>query len=300
MAYDEHTRRWTVAPGEHKTIDIDDVTALRIALASGRVDVIGQDDPVCRLEIGNVVGRNLTVEVCRGVLRIEQPEERRPFRLFDVFIGRRGVVSGTSADVSLLVPRSVAAHISCVNGDTLVGGLTADTHLETVNGAVLADGLSGALKLNNVGGRVEARNHHGEVKADTVNGDVTVSGDCRAVEVHSVNGALYLDAFGSPDRVTFNAVSGDATIRLDPEVHARYSVETMGGHADIDGRTFRSALRNFAYEDGPDDGPESKVRFQAVGGSLRILRRAVEPFDPDPEKTRASDEPAAFGGGGAR
>lgn len=300
MAYDEHTRRWTVAPGEHKTIDIDDVTALRIALASGRIDVIGQDDPVCRLEVGNVVGRNLNVEMSRGVLRIEQPEEHRPFRLFGVVIGRRGVVSGTSADVSLLVPRSVEARISCVNGDTLVGGLTADTHLETVNGTVLADGLSGALKLNNVGGRVEARGHHGTVKADTVNGDVLVSGDCRAVEVHSVNGALYLDAFGGPDRVTFNAVSGDATIRLDPEVRARYRMETVGGHADIDGRTFRSALHDFAYEDGPAGGPETEVRFQTVGGSLRILRRAMEPFDPDPEEARTSDGPAAFGGGGTR
>lgn len=300
MAYDEHTRRWTVAPGEHKTIDIDDVTVLRISLVSGRIDVIGQDDPVCRLEVSNVVGRNLDVKVSRGVLHIEQPEEHRPFRLFGLFIGKRGVASGTSADVSLLVPRSVAAHISCVNGDTLVGRLTADTHLETVNGSVLADGLSGALKLNNVGGRVEARNHHGSVKADTVNGDVTVSGDCRAVEVHSVNGALYLDAFGGPDRVTFNAVSGDATIRLDPEVRARYSVETVGGHADIDGRTFRSALHNFAYEDGPHDGPETRIRFQTVGGSLRILRRAAEPFDPDAEETWTTDGTAADGGGEQR
>lgn len=293
MAHDGNTRHWTVAPGEHKIIDIDDVAALRISLVSGRIDVIGQDDPVCRLEVGNVIGRNLNVDANHGVLRIEQPEEPRPFRLFGLTIGRRRAVSGISADVSLLVPRSVAARISCVNGDTLVGGLTADTRLETVDGTVLADGLSGELKLNNVGGRVEARNHHGTVKADTVNGDVTVSGDCRTVKVHSVNGALYLDAFGSPGLVSFNAVSGNATIRLDPEVRARYTVETVGGHADIDGRTFRSAMRDFEYEDGPYDGREVEIRFQTVGGSLRILRRVAEPFGRDAGEGRTAGDPSA-------
>lgn len=299
---DNGVERWEVREGESKTFDFDDVRKLRVAIAKGRIDVIGSDEPGCRLEVSNV--RELPVEVvCDGdKLIVRDFDERQPisirasgptgvFKVLNWLFGRsgnnagghsgrnsswvgRGVSSRVNADVSLLVPRDVAARIVSVEGDALIGGLTNGSTLNTVSGTLLADGVSGSLRMHTVSGKVEARNHHGSVDADSVSGDVIVSGDCTTITIDAVSGSLYADMIGSPQSIQVHSVSGSAFVRLDPRAHLRCHAEALSGRAEISGRRF-GIRHGLDYEDGPRQEPPTTVRFSAVRGKLRIARRTA-------------------------
>ena len=281
--YENRPRQWHVAAGQTKTIELDDVEALDVQLVHGRVDVIGTDDDVTRLEITKVKGEPLDIDYSSHTLTITHPKQnytlntglvrglRSLFNLNSTLEERFGV------EVSLLVPRRIRVAVSMVHGDTLVSGLTQGAKLETVSGTVISDGLTGRLKLDNVSGKVEARNHHGDIRADNVSGEVVLSGDIGQVKVDSVSGNVYIDAFGAPQQVTCEAVSGNMAIRLDPEVRVHYHMTTMSGKALIDGQRFKTGMKGFEYDEGPESGPLTSIRFSAISGSLKSVRRADDP-----------------------
>jgi hypothetical protein len=280
---DGGAERWNVGEKESKTFDFDGVERLKVSVIKGRIDVIGHDDPTCRLEVSNVRGLPVEVVFDGHTLKVRNPSHGgAQFSLFGVSIfgGFGKGLLDTNADVSLLVPRDVAAKISTVKGDALVSGLSMGAKMDTVSGSLLSDGVSGMLKLDTVSGKVEARNHHGSVKADTVSGDVIVSGNCEEIRTDAVGGNLYVDAFGAPRLIRYEAVGGNAAIRLDPEVHAVYKASAVGGKAIISGQRFR--IRDgFDYSDGPANGRTTEIRFETVGGNLKVVRRALAPFAMD-------------------
>ena len=276
---ERHPRQWRVDPEQTKTIELDGVEALNVHLIRGRVDVIGTDDDVTRLEIANVQGVPLGIDYDGHSLNISHPNETNNVNL-DLVGGLRSLFhintstdGQFSAEVSLLVPRGIRVAISMVGGDTLISGVTQGASLSTVSGLVIADGITGDLKLNNVSGKVEARNHHGGVTANTVSGEVVLSGELTSVKSHSVSGDQYIDAFGTPRTVECNAVSGNLAIRLDPDLHVIYKVSTLSGKALISGNRFSTRMRNMHYEDGPAGGSSTRIVFDAVSGKLKAVRR---------------------------
>ena len=289
-------RQWHVEPEQTKTIELDGVEALNVHLIRGRVDVIGTDDDVTRLEITNVQGVPLDVAYDGHTLRISHPNETNNVNL-DLVGGLRSLFhlntstdGQLSAEVSLLVPRGIRVAISMVGGDTLISGVTQGASLSTVSGLVIADGITGDLKLNNVSGRVEARNHHGGVNANTVSGEVVLSGELTSVKSDSVSGDLYIDAFGAPRTIECDAVSGNLAIRLDPDLHVIYRISTLSGKALISGNRFSSRMKKLHYEDGPVGGPSTRIAFDAVSGKLKAVRR-TQPYhndDADPSGGVAS------------
>lgn len=311
--YNHAGERWIVEEGDNTTFDIDDIRELCVAVIKGRIDVIGHDDPGCRLEVSNVIGLPVEVTVNNGKLVVRDFDDNQSIHMnistSDPFAAFRAIRSllkhgdlsaGTSdndrasADISLLVPRDVATTISSVKGDVLIGGMTNGAKLDTVSGSLLADNVSGRLKLNSVSGRVEARNHHGSVVADTVSGDVVVSGDCTAIKVGAVSGKLYADVFGSPEAIRYHSMNGSAVIRLDPDVRVRCHADAMNGKVEIGG-TVRKLRGRFDYQDGPADGladgPVTTIRFDAMNGKLKIVRRAVSDM-ADAEQTASGDRVA--------
>lgn len=292
--------RWVVGEGESKTFDLDGVERLKVSLLKGRIDVIGHDDESCRLEITKVKGSpvNVSFDGHRLVIANDDKVSNGVLSFLGIHVSFGGVprTMTARADVSLLVPRDVAAKISTISGDALISGLTCGAKLDTVSGTLLSDGVSGALNMDTVSGKVEARNHHGSVRAKTVGGDVVVSGNCTDVSAEAVSGNLYVDAFGAPERIRYHAVSGSMAVRLDPEVRATYKASSIGGRARIGAQEFkiRDAL-NFA--DGPEHGRPVNIEFNAVGGSLKVVRRAFEPFDPDGGET--GDDDGSDGGRGS-
>ena len=276
--HDEHDRRWKVMPGQSTTIELDGIRSLDVHLIRGRVDVIGTDEDVVRLEVTLVSGQPLEIARRGHTLDIRHEDTvqiggTHTLRGFHTLF-QSDAHTGVAAEISLFVPRWINAGISMVRGDTLISGLEHGASLSTVSGMTVSDGLRGDLKLNNVSGKIEARNHHGGVRANTVSGEVILSGEITSVRSSSVSGDMYVDAFGVPERVCFNALSGNMTIRLDPDIRVTYSVTTMSGRAQLGGSRFATHLKELHYEDGPEDGSPTRVEFNALSGSIKSVRRA--------------------------
>lgn len=317
--YNHAGERWIVEEGDNTTFDIDDIRELCVAVVKGRIDVIGHDDPGCRLEVSNVIGLPVEVTVNNGKLVVRDFDDNQSIHmnmstsnLFAAFRAARSLLkhgdlsagksdddrNRASADISLLVPRDIAATISSVKGDVLISGMANGATLDTVSGTLLSDNVSGKLKLNSVSGRVEARNHHGSVVADTVSGDVIVSGDCTAIKVDAVSGKLYADVFGTPQTIRYHSMNGSAVIRLDPDVCIHCRADAMNGKVEIGG-TVRKLRGRFDYQDGladglaggPADGLATTIRFDAMNGKLKIVRRAVSDA-ADAEQTASGDRVA--------
>ncbi len=89
--------------------------ALRVQLVGGRVDVVAHDEPGARLEVHDVDGRPLEVQLDDGELRVGYTftlggwegwlEKFKNFRDRD------------RADVSIAVPRSAVARVGTVSAD---------------------------------------------------------------------------------------------------------------------------------------------------------------------------------------
>ncbi|MFC4243725.1 DUF4097 domain-containing protein [Gryllotalpicola reticulitermitis] len=264
--------KWLINPGQTKTIDVDGITALKVSLIGGQIDVIGHDEPTARVEVRNVTGKDLKITAADGRLEIDHPQLRWD-NFIDVFRFWQGKAA---ADVSVLVPRAVALRLGTVGGNALVSGLINDARLSTVNGDLTADTLVGDVELNAVSGELAVQNHLGAVKANTVSGDVTLSGTLSRVAVDGVSGNVFVDAQGVPDTIKNNTVSGDLTLRLDGDAPARYRVNSVSGMLQVDNAIYRGAgAHNFEQQDGDLDGHWVDVAANSVSGNVSVVRRAM-------------------------
>ncbi len=113
-----------------KTIDIENIRRLKVGLVGGHVDIVGHDEPGVRVEVHSVTGRELLVQVDGDRLEIDHPQLRWD-NWIDVF---KNFGSSIKAEVSVLVPRSVAVTLGVVSAEALVAGLEADVQLNNQHG----------------------------------------------------------------------------------------------------------------------------------------------------------------------
>lgn len=277
-------QKWLVNPGQSKTIDLDDVTRVKIGLIGGQIDIIGHDEPTTRVEVRSVTGKDLKVSLIAGRLEIDHPQLRWD-NFIDVFRAWNGKAR---AEVSVLVPRDAQLKLGTVGADALVSGIHTDAKLSTVSGDITADGLVGDVELNAVNGEIVARNHRGSISANTVSGDITAQGTIPRLTCDGVSGNVFLDIDGTPDAIRANSVSGDLTLRLDPGVGARYRVNSVSGAIRVDGSTFRGAgARKFEYQSGDLDEHWVEVSVNSVSGNTSVVRRAASAASATRDETRA-------------
>jgi DUF4097 and DUF4098 domain-containing protein YvlB len=219
-----------------KTIEIDGIRKLKVGLVAGHVDVIAHDEPVVRVEVHSVSGKDLRITAEGESLEIDHAQLSWENWL-DVF--RNFTPGAARADVSILVPRETALKLGVVSASALVSGLRAGADLSTVSGDVSTDGVTGPLQVNSVSGEVTARNHDGRIGVHTVSGDVTATGPVTAFTSDGVSGDVFLDLAGVPDAIKVNTVSGDVAARLGSDVATGYSVNTVGGKLQLDDSSFR-------------------------------------------------------------
>ena len=288
--------RWIVRPGERKTIDVDDVSAVKAAFVDGRVDIIARDIPTARLEVSDVRGEEVRASLVNGTLRIGHPQSRAGLHnvtgldvpsLLSAMFGRNrnrdsdahtdGKGDVAYATITLLTPRDITVAMDCLNGDAMVSGVRGNVSLDTMSGTLLADQITGNLKLDTMSGKVEARNHRGNVRANSMSGDVIVSGACPRVKLDTMSGKLYFNAVGAPEKVSLDAMNGSAVISFDPSVHAHYGIDGMSGKAVINGhRLHGKSGGTLHFEDGPQDAPVTKVKVDAMRAQLTVVRRAAD------------------------
>lgn len=272
--------KWVINPGESRTIDLELVRKLKVSLIGGKVDVIAHDEPGARIEISNVTGKDLRVEIDGDSVEVDHPQLRWD-NFVDVF---KGFMGHAKADVSILAPRHVVLKLGVVSGETLVAGFATDAKLSTVSGDLVVDGHEGDIELSSVSGELSAGNHTGRITAHSVSGDVVATGDVRSFNADTVSGNMILDAYGTPDRVDTNTVAGDLTVRFDAGSGARYRINTVGGTVLIDDTSIKGMLgKGFERVTGELAGTWLDLGANSVSGSISVMRRQVS------EKAGATD-----------
>lgn len=250
-----------------KTIEVDDIRKLKIGLVAGHVDVIAHDEPVVRVEVHSVSGKDMRITADGDTLEIDHAQLSWENWL-DVFRNFRP--GAARADVSILVPRDVAVKLGVVSATALVRGLQEDADLSTVSGDLTTDAIAGDIQLNSVSGELTARSHYGKVVAHTVSGDVTVTGTVLSFVSDGVSGNVFLDLAGIPDLVKVNTVSGNVTARLEADVPTAYSINTVSGRLQLDDSSLR-VRGKFTGKHGVLEGRWTDFRANTVSGDVSVL-----------------------------
>lgn len=231
---DRVTERWTVSEGESRVIDLDAVTALRVGIVGGSVDIVGHDEPTSRVEVHRVEGRDLSVTLEQGRLSISHPRVSWD----DMWESVKALVAVRArTELSIVVPRHVALSLGQVSASALVTGLRSTASLSTVSGALQLESHEGDLELNTVSGDVEVSGGAGRLSVHAVSADVTASGALEEIGVDTVSGEVLLDVRGAPHSITANSVSGDVTVRLDAGQGVRATTHTVSGRGSVLGVT---------------------------------------------------------------
>jgi DUF4097 and DUF4098 domain-containing protein YvlB len=250
-----------------KVIDVELVRRLKVGLVGGQVDIVAHDEPSARVEVHSVTGRELKISLEGDTLVVDHPQLSWDNWLEAV----RSFKSAAKADLSVMVPRTVALRLGVVSADALVSGLADDAVISTVGGSVVVDSNIGDLQLNAVNAELSVRNHTGNVNVNTVSGDVTASGAIHRFSCDGVSGDVFLDLTGVPDDVRVNTVSGGVTVRLDDGVAARYRVHTVSGKLQLDDSSVRVTRGSFTGSYGELDKAWVDFSANTVSGDVSVL-----------------------------
>jgi len=249
-----------------KVIDLENIQRLKVSLVGGHIDIVAHDEPGVRVEVHSVSGKELLVQVDGDRLEIDHPQLRWD-NWIDAFTSFK---SNIKADVSIMLPRATALTLGVVSAEALVSGISADASLNTVSGDVIADSVTGRLKVNSVSGETTVRNHTGSLGLNTVSGDIIASGEITSFDADSVSARVQVDVTGVPDSVRVNTVSGAVTLRFDPEAPANYTINSVGGRAQIDDHSV-GTRGTYTARHGNLDKSWTDVRINTVGGDINVL-----------------------------
>jgi len=250
-----------------KTIDVENIRKLKVALVAGQIDIIGHDEPGARVEVHSVGGRDLKVAIEGDTLEIDHPQVHSD-NFLDVFTWSKG---SARAEVSVMVPRAVALKLGVVSASALISGLESDASVSSVSGDIILDGVTGDLTFNTVGGELSARDHTGKIIAKSVGGDITAAGKLSSFSGDSVSGNVLLDLGGVPDEIRVNTVGGNITVRLDEGTPAAYTINKIGGRVQLDDHKISHGAGRHESKFGNLDGRWVDVRVGTVSGNVQVL-----------------------------
>ncbi|GAA1421677.1 DUF4097 family beta strand repeat-containing protein [Agrococcus citreus] len=263
---DAITERWVIGEGQTRVIDLDAVTALRVGIVAGSVDIVAHDEPTARVEVHRVEGRDLTVTLEQGRLSISHPR----MSWDDVWQSVKALVGvRAKVELSILVPRDVALSLGQVSASALVTGLGSSATLSTVSGPIQVASQRGDLELNTVSGDIEVSGGAGRLSVHGVSASVTASGELTEIGIDTVSGEVLLDVHGSPRSITVNAVSADVTVRLDAGQGVRATTRTVSGRGTVVGR----ALPKRGGAEAIDGTNTFSLVANTVSGDVTVVRR---------------------------
>ena len=262
---------WVVSGPQ--VIEVEQVRALKVQLVGGRVDVVTHDGPGARLEVHDVDGRPLEVELRDGELRVGYSftlggwegwlEKFRNFRDRD------------RADVSVAVPRAAVTKVGTVSADGLVAGVEGRASVSTVSGSLVVDDTRGRLTVSTVSGEIVVRGHAGDLGLNTVSGELAASGALSSVNANAVSGALALDVTDGSTWVSATTVSGDVMLRLPEGEAVHVKANAVSGRLVVDGEEYGTGTpgsRTVDLRRGDSGG--STVSVSTVSGHVTLLRGA--------------------------
>jgi hypothetical protein len=268
---------WTVAEPRKLTFD-EPVTALKVRIVDGVVNVVGTDETTARLEVSEIDGPPLTVTQQGGTLTVTY--EDLPWQGFLTWLDRRSP-RRRSAAVSLAVPAGARVEVGVIGAEAVVSGIRGRTELRGISGDSTLVGLSGVVRAETVSGSLEAQTVTGDLRFQSVSGDLTViEGAGASVRAETVTGHMVLDLDTSPKPTDIRliSVSGEIAIRLPHPADAKVEANTASGtvsHAFEDLRV--SGQWGAKKITGTLGAGTGKLKATTVSGSIALLRRPPAP-----------------------
>jgi len=188
------------------------------------------------------------------------------FRGVDVDVDIRGVRGG--------------AKVTTVNGEIVASDLGEYVQLQTVNGRINSENNRGRIEIENVNADLRDRGSQGRISLKTINGKIAVENRAeeisfsvvngevdanlegtRSVEFSTVNGTVDVRLRDSErPRVRGSSVSGSIRLELDPDVDARFDVQSNVGRR-IENRLTDDEAERARF------GPGASLRFMTGSGA---------------------------------
>jgi DUF4097 and DUF4098 domain-containing protein YvlB len=211
-------------------------------------------------------------------------------------------------DLTVQVPEGMGAEVDLKSGDVRIDDLTADLTARIKSGdlsvgahrgkvrAEIKSGdvtlqeaedldlhvLSGDIQVKQVRGAAQARVTSGDVSLDEVRGSVDLvshSGDLRlgvhgssGVRAKTISGdiSVTLTALASGARVALEAVAGDITATLAPEIRASIRAQATAGAIDVQKVPLQDLQRGRGWVEGVLGSRDSSIDMRTVSGDLAI------------------------------
>ncbi|MFC8919023.1 DUF4097 domain-containing protein [Streptomyces sp. NPDC057116] len=268
---------WSVTEPTTLTFDEEPVTALKVRVVNGAVNVVGADEGPARLEISEIDGPPLIVTRQGSTLTICY--EDLPWQDFLKWLDPKS--RHRSAVVSLAVPSGARVEVGVVGAAAVVSGIRGRTEVRGVTGDTTLVGLSGEVRADTVSGSVEAQAVTGDLRFTSVSGDLTVvEGAGTSVRAESVSGDMVvdLDPAGEPADIRLTTVSGEVAIRLPHPANAQVEANTVGGAVSNAFEDLRVSGQWGAKKiTGTLGDGKGTLRASTVSGSIALLRRPEAP-----------------------
>ncbi len=161
----------------------------------------------------------------------------------------RELSGGKGSDLTVHVPLASELEVSGISTDFRVSGTKGAVELNTISGDLVLKGVVGPIDANSISGDVSIKKAAGQVEANTVSGDIKLEGSGKAYELTTVSGDVRLTgsllshlegATVSGDiqirtsleptaKIELDSVSGDISLVLSDDIHARFDLETGPG-----------------------------------------------------------------------
>ncbi|MGZ2357665.1 DUF4097 family beta strand repeat-containing protein [Streptomyces sp. 372A] len=256
------------------------VTALKVRVVNGAVNVVGTDEPTARLEVSAIEGPPLVVTQEDGVLTVayEDLAWQNLLKLLDRKEWRRTAV------VSLAVPAGSSVEVGVVGAGAFVSGVRGRTEVRGVTGDTTLVKLSGPVGAETVSGSVEAQSVTGDLRFKSVSGGLTVvEGAGASVKAESVSGGMVLDLHptGKPTDIRLTTVSGEIAIRLPHPADARVEANTASGSVSNGFEDLRVGGQWGAKKiTGTLGSGTGTLKATTVSGSIALLRRPPAEEEP--------------------
>jgi DUF4097 and DUF4098 domain-containing protein YvlB len=267
------------------TVRLDRGGAVDLSLISGRINVVGWDQPNVRISASIESGLlRFSANSSRVTLSVDDSDEggRRGHHnrnvgeaRYEVSVPRGAhlILEAVSGDVTTKGSQG-EIEASSVSGDVNVSDGVRSVSVESVSGEASASQVNGNLRAETVSGDLRAENVSGNVEASTVSGDIRLVGiQSRDVRTETVSGSVsYAGTIEPSGRYGFESHSGSIRLSIPRNAGANFSVETFSGSIDTDfqvvlrpGQKRREGHMDFTVGDG-----RARVTAQTFSGEIII------------------------------
>jgi len=266
------------------TVRLDRGGAVDLSLISGKIRVVGWDQPTVKISASIESGLlRFSANSSRVTLSVDDEGDGHYNKhhrnvgeaRYDVSVprGARLILEAVSGDITARGSQG-EIEASSVSGDADVSDGVRTVSVESVSGSAHAAQVNGNLHIETVSGDLRATNITGDVEASSVSGDINLVGiQSRDVRTETVSGEItYTGSIEPSGRYGFESHSGTLNLNIPRNAGAQFSVETFSGGIDTDfpvtipaGSKRREGHMEFTIGDG-----RAKVTAQTFSGEIVI------------------------------